>query len=109
MAKKKRPAKKRKTKKQQLQEEKLTLIGLGLAFILFAFVGLFKLGFLGNLIANGFRVIGGNTYPLLTMALPIYGAFLVIKNTHATIQNFRRLSGLLLMYLAVLIFLHSQL
>ena len=109
MAKKKRPAKKRKTKKQQLQEEKLTLIGLGLAFILFAFVGLFKLGFLGNLIANGFRVIGGNTYPLLTMALAIYGAFLVIKNTNATIQNFRRLSGLLLMYLAVLIFLHSQL
>lgn len=109
MAKKKTPAKKRKTKKQQLQEEKLTLVGLGILFILFALAGLFKLGFLGNLIANGFRVIGGNTYPLLTLALAIYGGFLVVKNTNATIQNFRRLNGCLLMYLALLIFFHIQL
>ncbi|MHC5269633.1 DNA translocase FtsK [Enterococcus sp. LJL98] len=109
MAKKKRPAKKRKTKKQQLQEEKLTLVGLGILFILFALAGLFKLGFLGNLIANGFRVLGGNSYPLLTMALAFYGGFLVVKNTKATIQNYRRLSGMLLMYLALLLFLHGQL
>lgn len=109
MAKKKRPAKKRKTKKQKLQEEKLTLISLGFLFILFALFGLFQLGFLGNLIANGFRVIGGNTYPVLTIALALYGAVLVIRNTEASIQNYRRLIGALLIYFAVVNFYHIQL
>lgn len=109
MAQKKRPAKKRKTKKQKRQEEKLTLISLGFLFILFALFGLFQLGFLGNLIANGFRVIGGNTYPILTIALAFYGGILIIRNTEATMTNYRRLIGSLLIYLALVNFLHIQL
>ena len=79
MAQKKRPTKKRKTKKQQLQEEKLMLVGLGSLFILFALFGLFQLGFLGNLIANTFRIIGGNSFSVLTVVLAIYGVLLIVK------------------------------
>ena len=109
MAQKKRQTKKRKTKKQKKKKEKLTLISLGFLFILFALFGLFQLGFLGNLIANGFRVIGGNTYPILTIALAFYGAVLIIRNTEATMTNYRRLIGSLLIYLALVNFLHIQL
>ena len=109
MAQKKRPTKKRKTKKQQLQEEKLMLVGLGSLFILFALFGLFQLGFLGNLIANTFRIVGGNTFPVLTVALAIYGLLLIVKNTSLRFKHYRRITGLLLMYVAVLIFFHAQL
>lgn len=109
MAQKKRPTKKRKTKKQQLQEEKLMFVGLGSLFILFALFGLFQLGFLGNLVANTFRIVGGNTFPVLTIALAIYGLLLIVKNTSLKFKHYRRMIGLLLMYVAVLIFFHAQL
>ena len=109
MAQKKRPTKKRKTKKQQLQEEKLMLVGLGSLFILFALFGLFQLGFLGNLIANTFRIIGGNSFSVLTVVLAIYGVLLIVKNTALKFKHYRRINGLLLMYIAILIFLHAQL
>jgi S-DNA-T family DNA segregation ATPase FtsK/SpoIIIE len=108
MAQKKR-AKKRKTKKQQKQQEKLILVGIGLLFILFSIFGFFHLGFLGTLIANGFRIIGGNTYQVLCLALAAYGGWLAIKTTEARFQSFRRVSGCLLIYLGILVILHAHL
>jgi S-DNA-T family DNA segregation ATPase FtsK/SpoIIIE len=108
MAQKKR-AKKRKTKKQQKQQEKLILVGIGLLFILFSIFGFFHLGFLGTLIANGFRIIGGNTYQVLCLALAVYGGWLAIKTTEARFQSFRRVSGCLLIYLGILVILHAHL
>ena len=82
MAKKKRPAKKKKkTKKQQQQQEQLLAISIGFALILFAVFGFLKLGFLGILVANGFRIIAGNTYQLLCILLAILGFWVVVKNT----------------------------
>ena len=82
MAKKKRPAKKKKkTKKQKQQQEQLLAICVGFALILFAVFGFLKLGFLGILVANGFRVIAGNTYQILCLLLAIIGFWVVIKNT----------------------------
>ena len=71
MAQKKRPTKKRKktkkTKKQKQQQEQMLTIGVGFTLILFAVFGFLKLGFLGILIANGFRIIAGNTYQILCL------------------------------------------
>ncbi len=108
MAQKKR-AKKRKTKKQQQQQEKLVLVGVGLLFILFSIFGFFHLGFLGMLIANGFRIVGGNTYRVLCIALAAYGGWLAIKTTEAKFQQFRRIIGCLLIYFGLLIILHAHL
>ncbi|WP_430610990.1 DNA translocase FtsK [Enterococcus sp. DIV0876] len=108
MAQKKR-AKKRKTKKQQKQQEKLLLVGIGLVFILFSIFGFFHLGFLGTLIANGFRIVGGNTYRVLCIALAAYGIWLAIKTTEARFQHIRRIIGCLLIYFGILIILHAHL
>ena len=85
MAQKKRPTKKRKktkkTKKQKQQQEQMLTIGVGFALILFAVFGFLKLGFLGILIANGFRIIAGNTYQILCLLLAVLGFWIVIKNT----------------------------
>ena len=89
MAQKKR-AKKRKTKKKQKQQEKLILVGIGLLFILFSIFGFFHLGFLGTLIANGFRIIGGNTYQVLCLALAVYGGWLANKTTEARYTSIHR-------------------
>lgn len=108
MAQKKRQ-KKRKTKKEIQQQEKLIMILIGLVFVLFAGFGLFKLGFLGTLLANTFRIIGGNTYPILCLVLAGYGIWLMLKTTEAKITNYRRFFGSLIFYLGILLMLHAHL
>ncbi|MGO3779753.1 MAG: DNA translocase FtsK, partial [Enterococcus viikkiensis] len=101
--------KKRKTKKQkQLQEQRL-IIGTGILFILFAVFSLFSLGFLGNLIANVLRLIGGNTYQFLALLLGLYGALLVAKNTKLRLTKPRRWLGIGIFYLGILLILHARL
>jgi len=104
----KKSAKKRKTKKQQKQQEKLMLVGVGLLFVLFSIFGFFHLGFLGTLIANGFRIVGGNTYQFLSVALAAYGVWLAIKTTDARFKSIRRVIGCVLVYFGLLIILHAQ-
>ncbi len=109
MAQKKRTKKKRKTKKQkQLQEQRL-IIGIGLLFILFAVFSLFKLGFLGNLIANVLRLIGGNTYQFLAILLGLYGGLLVAKNTKLRLIKPLRWIGNGVFYLGILLIIHARL
>ncbi|WP_165005547.1 DNA translocase FtsK [Enterococcus sp. ZJ1668] len=110
MAQKKRPAKKRKkTKKQKQQQEQMLTIGVGFALILFAVFGFLKLGFLGILVANGFRIVAGNTYQILCLLLAILGFWIVIKNTEFSIGKNRRWFGGLLFYLGILLVLHAHL
>lgn len=101
MVQKKSPRKK--TKKELQQQEKLTVVLVGLLFVLFAGFGLFRLGFLGTLLANCLRIIGGNTYPLLFLGLGAYGIWLMVKNTEAHFKNYRRIIGVLLIYLGILV------
>lgn len=96
-------SRRKKTKKELEQQEKLTVVLVGLLFVLFAGFGLFKLGFLGTLIANCLRVIGGNTYSVLCLGLGAYGIWLMVKNTQARFQNRRRIIGILLIYLGILL------
>lgn len=99
----------RKTKKEQLQQEKLMILLMGAVFILFAAIAFFKLGFLGNLLANCLRLIGGNTYPLLCAALAAYGGWLMVRTTNAKVQNLRRVIGGFLIYGGLLLIFHAQL
>ncbi|MEO1773177.1 DNA translocase FtsK [Candidatus Enterococcus ferrettii] len=110
MAQKKRTKKKRKTtkKQKQLQEQRLVII-IGLIFILFAVFSLFSLGFLGNLIANVLRMIGGNTYQFLALLLGLYGLLLVVKNTKLKFSKGRRWAGLGVFYIGILVILHARL
>ena len=113
MAQKKRPTKKRKktkkTKKQKQQQEQMLTIGVGFALILFAVFGFLKLGFLGILIANGFRIIAGNTYQILCLLLAVLGFWIVIKNTEFSIGKNRRWFGGILFYFGILLLLHAHL
>lgn len=109
MAQKKRA--KRKTKKQQQQQERMMTIGIGLLFLLFAVFGFFHLGFLGTLIANALRVIGGNTYRFLCLCLAYYGGWLIVKSKPSgkQKQNWRRFFGAILVYCGIVLLLHAQL
>lgn len=107
MAQKKRSRKK--TKKEIQQQEKLTILLVGLLFVLLAVFGLFQLGFLGTLLANCLRLIGGNTYPLLSLGLGAYGVWLMVRKLDARIENHRRVIGGVVFYLAILLFFHAAL
>ncbi|MGO2685870.1 MAG: cell division protein FtsK, partial [Enterococcus italicus] len=109
MAANKRATKKRKTKKQQQQQEKMIWIGIGAFLSLFGLFGILKLGFLGTLVANIFRLVGGNTYLFLCVGMIGVGLWLMIKNQAAKWRPNHFFYGGLLLYLGVLIFLHALL
>ncbi|GMC03657.1 DNA translocase FtsK [Enterococcus thailandicus] len=81
----------------------------GFALILFAAFGFLRLGFLGTLVANGFRIFAGNTYPILCLLLAITGFWIIIKNTELKIGKPRRLVGGIFFYLGILLFFHAHL
>ncbi|MDT2755821.1 DNA translocase FtsK [Enterococcus asini] len=107
MAQKKR--RRKKTKKEIQQQEKLTILFVGVLFVLLAVFGLFRLGFLGILLANCLRLIGGNTYPVLGLGLGAYGIWLMVKKLDAKIENYRRVIGVCVLYLGVLLLFHAVL
>ncbi|MBM7688829.1 cell division protein FtsK [Enterococcus ureilyticus] len=107
MAQKRKSAKKKKTKKQLQQQEHLNFIFLGIFFIFFGLFGLLKLGFLGTLIANGLRVVIGNTFSIAAILLMLYGLSLVIFGKEFPIKKSRPIIGGLIIYLGVLLFLHA--
>lgn len=107
MAQKRKSAKKKKTKKQQQQQEHLNFIFLGIFFIFFGLFGLLKLGFLGTLIANGLRVVIGNTFSVAAVLLMLYGLSLVIFGKEFPIKKSRIIIGGLVVYLGILLFLHA--
>nr|WP_126809534.1 DNA translocase FtsK [Vagococcus elongatus] len=105
----KKNKKKKKTKKQQAKQEKLTFFFIGLAFILFGLFGALKLGFLGMLIGNVFRLLVGDTFRFFGVILMIYGFILMIMGKDIRFKNPKLFYGGLLVYLSVLIFLHAWL
>lgn len=105
---KKQPTKKQQAQ-QQAQKEKLVLILSGVLFLVFGLISLVKLGFLGTFLANILRLIGGNSYPVLSIVLMLYGGFLAVKNTQAHLIWTRRLTGSLVLYSALVLFLQARL
>ena len=101
---KKKSTTKKKTKKQQQQQERLNYMFLGLIFILFGVFGLFRLGFLGTLLANCLRLVVGNTFPFVAILLILYGLLVMIygKDFIYT-KNIERFSDIVSMYLKKII------
>lgn len=111
MAQKKRgkSTSRKKTKKQQKQQEQIITVIVGFVIILLGIFALSTVGFLGIFLANCLRIIGGNTFPVLAIALILLGSILVVKNVHWRFQLNRRVGGVVLCYLSILLFLHIHL
>lgn len=105
---KKKSKAKRKTKKQQQQQERLNYRIVGFVLILFGLFGILKLGFLGTMAANGFRMIVGNTYPALAVLIMLYGSYLLVQAKELKLKKKRPIGGGILLYLGILLFLHAQ-
>lgn len=80
-------------------------IGLGVAFI--SIIALFQWGFVGTLIVNFIRLVVGETYPLILVAVIGYGTFLIVKGHKPNLTCVQGLGGFILIW-ALCIFLHMQ-
>ena len=109
MAQKKKKTRGKMTKKEQEQRRRLAYFLMGLAFVLLGIFGGLKLGFLGVLIANVFRFIGGNTYPLIALMLAVFGLYLVFTGQEPRLTRKKIFFGSLVFYLGILILLHAWL
>ncbi|MBP1043107.1 DNA translocase FtsK [Vagococcus sp. BWB3-3] len=97
------------TKKQQAQRERMVYLFIGIIFVLFGLFGTLKLGFLGILIANVFRFIAGNTYPVMGVLLIIYGLLLVFMGKELKIKKKKLAVGAVIFYCGLLMLLHAWL
>lgn len=108
MATKKRTTKK-KTKKQQAQQDHLAFIISGIVVSLIGVLGLFKPGFLGRAIHNILRLPVGLLAPLLGALLLAYGLYMMVKGPGVKITKKKLVSGLVIMSISLLIFMHALL
>lgn len=100
-------AQKKKTKKQLKQQEQLRYIFIGIFFVFFGLFGILKLGFLGILIANGLRLIVGNTFSAAAILLMLYGFSLILFGDNFPVKSPRKVIGGGLIYLGILLFIHA--
>lgn len=105
MAKKK--TRKKRTKKQQAQYERLMYLGIGFVFIIIGLLAIFKLGFLGILIANVLRFLVGNTFPVMGIFLMFYGFIIMIMGKEVSLKRPKIFYGILVIYLSSLLFIHA--
>ena len=105
MAKKK--TRKKRTKKQQVQDERLMYLGIGFVFIIIGLLAIFKLGFLGILIANVLRFLVGNTFPVMGIFLMFYGFIIMIMGKEVSLKRPKIFYGVLVIYLSSLLFIHA--
>lgn len=97
------------TKKQQAQQERMIYLFIGIIFVLFGLFGTLKLGFLGILIANVFRFIAGNTYPVMGVLLIVYGLLLVFMGKELKFKKKKLAIGAVFFYCGLLMLLHAWL
>ncbi|WP_137597158.1 FtsK/SpoIIIE family DNA translocase [Paucilactobacillus kaifaensis] len=79
---------------------------LGVVIILLVLLGLFNLGAVGTLVANMFRVIVGQTYPVMLVVIAIYAIGLTFKGRWPRF-NRRLLIGGLLAYVGLVLLFHG--
>lgn len=94
---------KRKTIKQRKMEARAISMSAGFLLILFSIFGALKLGFLGVMLANVFRFFVGDLYPLLALALAIYGLAALFGLSFKKIST-KRAAGLVGLLACVLIY-----
>ena len=98
-------AKTRKRGKKKKQNYSIELIGIGIIFISVLAIGEF--GFVGRFFANIIRLFVGETYPVFSLLGIILGIYYIFKGKNPEIR-FNRLLGSVLLYSAVLVFLHLK-
>ena len=96
----------RKTKKQQQQQERIIYFFVGLAFVLLGLFGMLHVGFLGNLIANVFRLLVGNTYQVFGLLAMVFGFLIMLSGSKLKLKEPKKIIGLSLVYLSVCLLLH---
>ena len=84
-----------------------TYLLLGLFIIFLSVIALFKWGFVGMMLVNGFRLMIGETYPLALFATASMGLVMVVKGQVVDVPP-RRLLGGALVLLALTGLLHCQ-
>lgn len=84
-----------------------TYLLLGLFIIFLSVIALFKWGFVGMMLVNGFRLMIGETYPLALFATASMGLVMVVKGQVVDVPP-RRLLGGALVLLALTGLLHYQ-
>ncbi|ANK60005.1 cell division protein FtsK [Loigolactobacillus backii] len=95
------------TRKRKAKKTTRSVNGIGVFFILVSIFAIFKWGFIGNLFANCFRFLGGDTFQFLAALLAIYGLFLLVSGRGPVLPK-KRLAGLSLAYLSLLLLLEAQ-
>ncbi|WP_304511191.1 DNA translocase FtsK [Desemzia sp. RIT 804] len=81
---------------------------IGFIFIVLSLFSITSVGFIGVLSANAFRFFVGDTYLGASVLLGFYGLFLLLKGEEPPFKN-KRLIGMFLLYLGILLFLHTRL
>ena len=89
---------KKRRKKHGLDTRSCLLIA-GVFFILFGLLAIFRVGFLGMVMANIFRLLVGNSYLLLASLLVLYGGYLVLFQKEPTFEQRHLLYGLSLIHI----------
>lgn len=99
-------AAKRRTKKPARDERAIRSLS-GLAIILLTLTGLFKLGILGTGVQDVFKIMVGQSYPLLMAIVILYSLGLTI---YAQWPHFKKrwIWGTVIFYLGLLLMLHAQ-
>lgn len=99
-------AAKRRSRKPARDERAIRSLS-GLAIILLTLTGLFKLGILGAGVRDIFKVLVGQSYPLLMAIVILYSLGLTI---YAQWPRFRKrwVWGMLIFYLGLLLMLHAR-
>lgn len=97
-----------KTTKTTKKKQSISIEVIGFIFIVLSLFSITSVGFIGILSANAFRFFVGDTYLVASALLGIYGLYLLLKGEEPPFKN-KRLIGMLLLYLGILLFLHTRL
>lgn len=102
MATRRKPTtRKRKTTRRTTTKDH-TLNWVGVVFVVIGLLAMFRLGLIGAVLANCFRLLGGNTFLFLTVLFTGFGAWLAATATLPHIRP-RWLWGGMLAYVSILV------
>lgn len=96
----------RTSKKTLIDDVRLIKSIIGLVLIVFSILGLFQLGIVGKFFDNLYRIIVGDSYPVLLVISIFAGAFLIATGKLPK-MNPKRNFGFIFTYAGALVFLHK--
>lgn len=101
-------AQKRKKGTKQKQKQQSTIRKVGLAIFLMSIFSLSSLGFIGRIASSFFRFFTGEFYFPLSILTAGVGLYMIVMKQGISIRN-KKMMGLLLMIVGILLLLHARL